>query len=262
MLARRFAIAMVGVPLMLVCGWLGGLPLLALVLALTVAGLREFQSITMHAGIAPNPWTAYPLALSIPIAAYYGAWNHVPALLTAFVLTTLTAQAVSGQKDRALPNVAATVLGPMYVSLLFTHLLLLRQLPTGRALIIFVFVVVWCTDIAAYFIGRYLGRRKLAPILSPNKTVEGAWGGVAFGVASGALVAGPLDVSIGVAFGGAVLSSLATQAGDLWESAMKRDAGVKDSGILLPGHGGILDRFDGLLFAAAISYYYFLWLPL
>jgi phosphatidate cytidylyltransferase len=259
MLARRFATAAVGVPLMLICGWFGGLPLLGLVLALTLVGLREFQHVAAHAGLASNPWPSFALAAALPVAAHIEAWAQVPALVTLFVLATLAAQALSGRKDRALPNVAATLLGPLYVALLFSHLVLLRQLPAGRSLLILVFVVVWFTDMGAYFVGRYLGRRQLAPILSPNKTVEGAWGGIAIGVGSAAVAAGPLAIPAGTALIGALLASVASQAGDLWESALKRSAGVKDSGGVLPGHGGILDRFDSLLFAAAVAYYYFSW---
>jgi phosphatidate cytidylyltransferase len=122
----------------------------------------------------------------------------------------------------------------------------------GVYLLIWVFIVTWATDIGAYFAGRKFGRRKLAPSISPNKTVEGLYGGIAAATLFGA--AWVLATGLGMAL--IVLApifAIAAQAGDLFESGMKRRAGVKDSGIWLPGHGGVLDRLDGLVPVAVLT---------
>ena len=123
----------------------------------------------------------------------------------------------------------------------------------GLSLLLWVFIVTWSTDIGAYFAGRRFGRRKLAPTISPNKTVEGLWGGVAaaflFG-ASWVLVNGLNPTLLALA----PLFAVAAQGGDLFESRMKRQAGVKDSGDWLPGHGGLLDRLDGLVPVAVLTF--------
>ncbi len=123
----------------------------------------------------------------------------------------------------------------------------------GLALVLWVFIVTWATDIGAYFVGRSMGRRKLAPSISPNKTVEGLWGGVAAAALFGAawVWATGLDPALLLL---APVFALAAQAGDLFESAMKRRAGVKDSGRWLPGHGGLLDRLDGLIPVAVLTF--------
>lgn len=129
------------------------------------------------------------------------------------------------------------------------------ELPTneqGLALLLWVFLVTWSTDIGAYFAGRRFGRRKLAPSISPGKTVEGLYGGMA----AATLIAGAWALARGLGYALLPLApifALAAQGGDLFESGMKRRAGVKDSGAWLPGHGGILDRVDGLVPVAALT---------
>ena len=122
----------------------------------------------------------------------------------------------------------------------------------GLALLVWAFIVTWATDIGAYFAGRRFGRRKLAPGISPNKTVEGLYGGIAAATLFGGAWALATDLGIALLALAPVLA-IAAQAGDLFESGMKRRAGVKDSGALLPGHGGALDRLDGLVPVATLT---------
>jgi phosphatidate cytidylyltransferase len=143
-------------------------------------------------------------------------------------------------------------LGVAYVGLPALALIWLRSIPgSGLSLLVWLMVVVWTTDSAAYFTGRTLGGPKLAPSISPAKTWSGFWGGIVGAALASAFLGWLADIpEVAVAAGFAAVLAVVVQAGDLAESALKRRAGVKDSGQLIPGHGGLLDRVDGLLFAA------------
>jgi len=149
------------------------------------------------------------------------------------------------------------VFGGMFVPILASTLYLVRGLENGMILTLAVFVLTWGTDSGAFFIGKQFGKRKLAPSISPNKSWAGAIGGLASGliIAVGFGILTDANIALFALWGG--LTSAAGQIGDLCESAFKRHAGVKDSGAMLPGHGGFLDRIDSLLFTAAISYIFF-----
>jgi phosphatidate cytidylyltransferase len=158
-----------------------------------------------------------------------------------------------------LPTSRALALGMAYVGLGWAALLVLRQGPGGMGLILFIMLVVWANDIGAYLAGRLFGGPRMAPKLSPGKTWSGAAGGLALGVAAGLAVVVLLNrgsaphPALPAAALQAVTLALVAQAGDLLESAMKRRFGKKDSGSLIPGHGGLLDRVDGLLAAASAA---------
>ena len=154
------------------------------------------------------------------------------------------------------PAVAA--FGPLYIGLCLGHLLLTRAMPEGEFLIFALFLITWAADTGAYYVGTSLGRHKLASTISPNKTVEGVAGGLMAAMLTTFLAQAwflpSLTIQDCVAV--ACLLTVAGLLGDLTESAMKRDAGVKDSGSIIPGHGGMLDRLDSLLFTAPAFYYY------
>jgi phosphatidate cytidylyltransferase len=168
----------------------------------------------------------------------------------------------NGPLSQALTDSAVTVFGTLYIGVTLGHLLLTRALLDGAALSLFVVLVTWCSDIGAYYVGTLFGSHRLAPSISPNKTVEGLVGGwvLATVAAFGARVLGAHVFSNADCL---ILGTLLTGAGvvgDLAESALKRSAGVKDSGALLPGHGGMLDRLDSLLFTVPTFYYYVAWI--
>ncbi len=160
--------------------------------------------------------------------------------------------------NEAVPRLGVGMLGVVYISCLLSYFILLRESDFGILLVLFLLTVVWSTDTSAYYIGKNFGKTKLLPLVSPNKTVEGAIGGFAGGLI--ASVAFKLLFFSTLTFFDALflplLLSAAGQMGDLFESFIKRWAGVKDMGSLIPGHGGILDRIDGLLFAAPVLYFY------
>ncbi len=163
--------------------------------------------------------------------------------------------------QRVTVHLGVVFFGFLYLPLLLAHLCLLRELAFGREWIFLVLVVIMAGDTAAYFTGSAIGRRKLYPAISPNKSIEGAAGGLAgslLGAFAASLTFFPaLTVSDVLFFG--LLVGAAGQVGDLFESMLKRSYGVKDSGTIIPGHGGILDRLDSLLFAFPLAFYYALW---
>jgi len=156
-----------------------------------------------------------------------------------------------------------TVAPALYFGYLAGHFVLLRELPDGRAWLFLTILTVWVADTGAYFLGRAVGRHKLAPAVSPGKTVEGAVGQVISGfvavlVLNEALGLG-LEIGIGHAIALGLLLPVVALLGDLAESALKRALGVKDSSGLVPGHGGVADRLDSLLFAAPVVFWYARW---
>jgi phosphatidate cytidylyltransferase len=156
-------------------------------------------------------------------------------------------------------DVAVTLLGMVYVGWFFSYLLFVRSLTDHGAFLFFLIATVWATDISAYLVGTVFGRHKLNPEISPKKTIEGAAAGLLVGIAAGIIFAQFIEMEMWHAvFLGALVSVLA-QVSDLVESMIKRDVGVKDSGAVLPGHGGILDRMDSFILAAPVLYYYVVW---
>ncbi len=163
----------------------------------------------------------------------------------------------------SIAELAASLFGVFYVGWLGAYVVFVHALESGPGMVLMLIVAVALTDVGAYFAGKQLGRHKMAPVVSPNKTWEGAFGGLLLATA-GVWTLGEINVALGIDLPawpavrlvliGALLSAV-SQLGDLMKSAIKRDAGVKDSGTILPGHGGMLDRCDGFLFAAPVLYY-------
>ncbi|MCF3947458.1 phosphatidate cytidylyltransferase [Acidiphilium sp. AL] len=185
-----------------------------------------------------------PLAVAALILGGW-AWR---LLILAFLAGLLWEWRALSRHVAAPNRKAFAVAGLAYAGLPAIALLWLRFLPHGPADILFLLVVVWATDIGAYAAGRLIGGAKLAPAVSPGKTISGAIGGLAIGILAGVIIArGPSGILP------AALLSAVSQAGDLAESALKRRLGVKDSGRTIPGHGGLFDRLDGVLAAAPIA---------
>ena len=264
----RWISAAVGIPLFVsVCIW-GALPFAIGMFIVAFLGLCEMVRTYHSQGIHPNLLLAATGLLapalcitpSQPVHALFEL-GAVGAVLVAIAAEVFTA-AKTGEMKVA-QNTAFGLLCALYTAL-FAGLPALRETPgitqgvafpnldKGLALVLVTAFCVWGTDTFALFVGRVAGRRKLAPLLSPSKTVEGALGGVAGGLLFGAVFGQWLLGNAGYGLAIGAVAGFIGQIGDLFESALKREAGVKDFGILVPGHGGVLDRFDSVLVVAPI----------
>ncbi|HVF40804.1 MAG TPA: phosphatidate cytidylyltransferase [Gemmatimonadaceae bacterium] len=269
-LTRRILFALVGAPLTVALIYVGGWVFAAALGAVSAIGAWELFRMAREGGSRPLEIAGIILAASIPLfvhAAYLGVFRMT---LTGAVLIFLALFAsviwVRGVAGRPLVAVSVTVVGIIYPALV-SYMYPLRYHDyavgalAGTVLVMFPVTVTWATDIGAYVFGRLLGRRKLIPSVSPSKTVAGAIGGLVVAVAGcwayASLLLCPY-AKLALAPAGmmlfAIVVGIAAQIGDLAESLLKRDAGVKDSSRLLPGHGGILDRFDSLLFVLPAAY--------
>ncbi len=259
----RILVAIPGVAVILAAVYFGGPVFAAFALLVALGALHEFFAL---AAVPRHlQWAGYVTA----ILAVVLAWAASPperALLLALgaglVMSALAALTM-GQRDVITSRVALTLMGALYVALPAGVLVLTRDLPDGAGAIVNLLVGVWVFDTASYFAGRLWGRRKIAPRTSPNKTWEGFAGGLIGGTAAVWFAGLYMDwlswwqsIVIGLAI------CLAAYVGDLFESMIKRDAGVKDSGTILGGHGGVLDRFDSLLFASLAGYFLTTWMVL
>ncbi len=268
---KRILTAVVALPILIVSILVSSLWWLfvALAAAAMVVGLWEFYLLAKRLKLKPDGAAGYLAGAAIVTIATLTPQNDpgVNVLLLLFVIIVLTAGALIATTLRGAPfesmiaSTGATVLGVLYIPLLGSHLISLRTgfEPTLSAhLLSFFFLILMGSDAGAYYVGRALGKHKLAPSISPGKTWEGAVGGVIAALALAALAHFwffrelPLKYILPLA----VVMTVVGIFGDLAESALKRGAGAKDAANILPGHGGILDRLDSLLFNAPLIYYF------
>jgi phosphatidate cytidylyltransferase len=295
-LALRILFSVIAAPLALWIVLAGGAPLAALLAVVSALGAWEFYRIARASGMRPLDDVGIALAGLLPLAVhaqYLGLFALRPALAAVVALAILAATIwLRGVDGRPLGAAAATLLGVAYTAgmLAFGYAIryhdvvrgydlvgardlalgpLAVRVPPGGALLIFPLVVTWASDIGAYFVGRAIGGRKLIPSVSPGKTVAGAIGGLVASMVVAWLYARSVLVPVAslgftpwgaLGFGAAI--SLAAQVGDLFESLLKREGGVKDSSRIIPGHGGVLDRFDSLIFVLPVAYLLLGWLPI
>lgn len=258
MLIYRIISAAIGIPILLTIFWIGRIPLLTLVAALIIIGSIELKGILKSQDVNPSLTLSIIGGLLTLFSAYYGNTIDIGITFTIIIFINLT-YLVFKFPNYNLKNAAGTILSAVYIGWLFSHLLLLRNLENGWVLILLMLVTTWSTDTFAYFVGIKFGRNKLAPLVSPKKTIEGSLGGVigsVFGSFLIYLIFNNVDIKLIYILIIGLLAGIIGQIGDLAESALKRLGGVKDSGNIIPGHGGILDRFDSMLFTAPLIYYF------
>ena len=266
---KRVITALILAPLVLVLVFLGPMWLLTMVVAIVaMLAAWEFLGLTEHRGAkAPRVLTLGTIGLLF--AGNYQWPDETITIFGFFCIVLLAYCTFRSPIDRAMADAASSVFALFYLGLTLLPIPMLREQSNGPSLLAFLFLTVWAGDTVAMYAGRSFGKSKLAPNLSPNKTWAGAIGSVMGSVAvAGILLALSSYLaqwnSVKLSYADevwwywlilAVIVNIAAQVGDLAESALKRSAGVKDSGTLLPGHGGILDRIDALLIAAPVLWY-------
>jgi phosphatidate cytidylyltransferase len=281
-LALRLVTAAMLIPPIVYVIMLGGIPVLATVVVIVLLGVNEFYHLIEAKGAAPLRGVGTLAAVSLPIVVYFGSDYAATVLMSFLLLGLMVAQLGKAQISQALASISGTFFGVFYVGWLLSHVVALRGFhdvvlgrwgpdavlgmhpDAGAFYLLFTISVVIAGDTGAYFVGRKYGRRKLAPRVSPGKTVEGAMGAIGGGILVGlggkALFDAVLpELSAQFSWTAVILLSPVLSGigivGDLVESLLKRDAQVKDTGSLLPGTGGVLDRIDSNLLAVPVMYY-------
>ncbi len=268
-MTQRLATACVGLPVVLLAVWVGAPWFSALVFIATLAAAYELSRLAnlwgdkFHWGLPVVLSAIYISAVhgwaqtgEIP---YVGNYYHFIAITALLLMTRRLV--VSRDEENPYPALGIAVAVSIYVGVLLSYAILLRSVEQGREWTLLLLLVVFATDTAAFFAGRAFGKTPLAPNISPNKTQEGAVAGLFGAVAASVLAANLLGIHAIIwetIILGIIVGALA-QLGDLVESRMKRKAGVKDSGVLIPGHGGILDRLDSIVLTIPAVYYFVIW---
>lgn len=266
-LTTRLIVAFIGIPLILFITIYGKLLFLAFVLIISILATYEYYNLVKRKNSAPIFLVGAVSTFLIDLTFYLGDLQYLLAILIITVLSTGLIELFRKPQFpswSAISNFATTLFPIFYISLSLATLIGLREMKTLEYLksgifVISIFAIIWICDTAAYFIGKSLGKRKLYERVSPKKTIEGFFGGLIFAFLSSFIVKyfvldflTELDaIVIGIIIG------LLGQLGDLVESLIKRDVGVKDSSSIIPGHGGVFDRFDSLIYVAPFVYLYF-----
>lgn len=262
---QRVATGVVFVPAFAWVTVRGGYAFLGFVGLVILIGMFEFYAMMRAKGMHPYRGIGVASGLTLAVYMFFRSGLYGNFFLT-FVLIAIMGLELTRRDNRmAVYHVSTTVFGIVYVAYLCSHFVLLRELPLqigreyslGASFVFLVFTVTWASDTGAYAVGSLLGRHPLLPRVSEKKTWEGAIGGVVFAAVAGWIAsrtfAGYLNPWQGPALG--ALASMVGLLGDLFESLLKRDAELKDTSRVIPGHGGVLDRFDSLLFTAPLIYY-------
>ncbi len=260
-LPARLATAAVGIPALLLVIWLGGAPYVAAAAAILALGAYELAHAAGMRHRDPLTWCAALGAAALALAAARGQ-GAIILCVTGLLALTLLIEVLRADVPQGFARWAAAMGAALYPGVLGSHVVLLRQATDGRDWVLLMLLTTFATDTGAYAVGRLVGGPKLAPRISPGKTVAGALGGLASGTLAAAALAALLNlerpVGLTVALGAAV--AVAGQLGDLAESLLKRSLGVKDLGRLFPGHGGAMDRLDSVLFTAPVVYWVVQWI--
>ncbi len=253
-------LAVIGIPAIIY----GGLFFWILFAILLSIATWEFVNLMRGSGFQP----AMPISVGGVLSILFARTvypEYASAVLVLFIFLAMAYHAIAFERGRneSAGDFAITITSLIYMGWVGAYLIKLRDLPNGAWWFSLVLPIIWFTDSGAYLIGKNFGKHKLSPRLSPKKTWEGYWGGVFFGVLAGMLFAWIWRENLGITLlNGAMLGlllSLLTTLGDLGESMIKRQSGIKDSGHILPGHGGVFDRLDTWIWAAPLGYYLINW---
>ena len=258
---KRWITGLSALPFLIFLVYIGGFPFIILIGFACICSLWEYYRIVFHAdgeilyGVVV--WWGYFVALTIIVLAHIADSESVLVVLALnLVFVGLISMFLFKSKPSIVHVIPKQVQGIVYIPLLLSFLVSIRRGPDGMIWIFLLLAIIFAGDISAFYVGSYLGRHKLNPAISPGKTIEGAIGGLAGNLLVGSI--GKFFFLPALSWGPAVLFFLAVglsgQVGDLFESEFKRSSKIKDSGGILPGHGGVLDRIDALLFASPVAY--------
>lgn len=235
----------------------------ALVSIFVILSIIEFSKLAKLIGSSYSSYITIPITWLICFSAFKTNWIDTNLILFITFILLAIYEIIRSKPSSALLSISFAIFGTIYIGWLFgRHLILLRQMTDGKQIIFLLLGITWSGDIGAYIIGRHFGRHKVFPVISPNKSLEGFIAGIFFGVLATLLLCYSFSFSISlvhiITMG--VLLTIIGQVGDLVESLLKRGANVKDSGKLMPGHGGILDRCDSLILITPALYYYLIYI--
>jgi len=258
---KRWITGLSALPFLIFLVYIGGFPFIILVGFACVCSLWEYYRIVFNAdgeilyGVVV--WWGYIVGLAVIVAAHIANSDSVLVVLALdLVIVGLMSMFLYKSNPSIVNVIPKQVQGIVYIPLLLSFLVSIRRDPDGMTWVFLLLAIIFAGDISAYYVGSNLGRHKLNPAISPGKTVEGAVGGLAGNLLVGSI--GKFFFLPALSWGPAVLFFLAVglagQVGDLFESEFKRSSKIKDSGGILPGHGGFLDRIDALLFASPVAY--------
>jgi phosphatidate cytidylyltransferase len=262
--STRVIVSIIAIPLIIGGSLVGGIPFLIFTLGIALISFWEFSEMIKKKEAYPNFVLGSLVIVSIILNVYFKFLEFYVLFLFASIIILISE--LFRNKASAIINVAVTFLGILYLGLFSSSILLIREIfsesellySEGGYLIISIMIAIWICDSAAFFIGSAFGKHKLFPRVSPNKSWEGAIAGFVFAIVSmisaKAIFLDILTLTDSIIIG--TIVGTVGQIGDLVESLVKRDAGVKDSSAIIPGHGGIFDRFDSLLFTAPVVYIY------
>ncbi len=257
----RIISSIIGIPLLIAIILFGGVPFRIALTILCLIGVYEFYQ-AVNKDLKPINNIGYLFSIIFLIFLYDFTLTKFYIFISLFLLVLLITMILSHPKFD-IRDVENTYIGFFYVCFLLSHIALVRELPDGKIYVWLIFITAWGSDTGAYFAGRKFGKHKLAPVLSPKKTIEGSIGGillsallsVVYGVIMNNFMGNDIfQVMVKFAVIG-VLGSIVGQIGDLTASSIKRSTGIKDFGRIIPGHGGVMDRFDSVLFTAPMVYY-------
>jgi phosphatidate cytidylyltransferase len=270
MLGKRILVVVVLLPIGLAAIWVGGWYLTALVALFMGAAAWEYVTLFRIGGLQPARILVVVGTILLLIGRMFNGFDSAGWMISLIILVSMTYHLVAYERGRdlAATDFAVTLAGVFYIGWFGAYFISLRNLPDGKWWLLIVLAAVMFADSGAYFIGKRFGRHKLSPRLSPKKTWEGYFGGILVGVPLTILFAALFQMAAGSSSGitplrGAIVGmmmAIIPTLGDLGESMVKRQVGVKDSGNILPGHGGAFDRIDAWLWAVVIGYYLIFWL--
>ncbi|MEA2087460.1 MAG: phosphatidate cytidylyltransferase [Candidatus Caldatribacteriota bacterium] len=257
---KRTATTIIGVLLAFLTIFWEGFPFFIVVIIIALLGLKELYSIARKGGYRPSYISGSMLTLYFIIRVVYdfNCLNYYieNIIITFLIILTFIFQLFKKDYSKVLAEISITIFGSIYLGYLFSFMLKIKDLPNGNYFLISLLIITWANDIGAYLIGTIFGKNKIFPKISPKKTVEGSIGGTIVSIATTVALKNWLNLTINELISLGLIIAIAAQLGDLFESVLKRGSGIKDSGTLIPGQGGILDCVDSLIFTAPVFYYY------